>query len=243
MKVVEIFKSIEGEGPRAGLPVAFIRLHGCNLRCSYCDTKYSYEGKEYEEMPIWAILAKVAELGVKRISVTGGEPLIHKECDILIKNLLMQEYDVSIETNGSVCIREFTGKVMLALEEINIPFYHFGTLDYVVDYKSHSSGQENSMVLSNLDYIRDGINRTSMLWKIPLSGVYKFVVGTKIDLRKAHHIINNYGLHTISYFSPSFEELEPKEIVEYVLQYPELRNCRVQLQLHKYIWKPEERGV
>ena len=82
MKVVEIFKSIDGEGKRAGLPTTFIRLHGCNLSCSYCDSKYACTGDEYTEMTLEQIIQSVLELGVSSVTVTGGEPLIHDDVNI-----------------------------------------------------------------------------------------------------------------------------------------------------------------
>ena len=78
MRVIEIFKSIDGEGIRAGFPVTFIRLEGCNLRCSYCDTKYSYEDANCREMTIDEIYTEVYKLGCSRITLTGGEPLVHE---------------------------------------------------------------------------------------------------------------------------------------------------------------------
>ena len=102
MKVVEIFKSIDGEGIRAGYPATFIRLFGCNLRCSYCDTPYGYEGNDYKEMTVDEIVQECMCLNCPRITLTGGEPLIHKDVNILIKNLLVNGFEVNIETNGSV---------------------------------------------------------------------------------------------------------------------------------------------
>ena len=100
MRVVEIFKSIEGEGIRAGLPAVFIRLAGCNLRCAYCDTKYSYDTANSVEMSIPQICDAVKKFNCNRVTLTGGEPLIHNDVDRLIWELTHQDFEVNIETNG-----------------------------------------------------------------------------------------------------------------------------------------------
>ena len=101
MKVSEIFLSIEGEGSRAGLPCVFVRLHGCNLRCSYCDSMYAVEGCDYFEMSVDEIVSKVNSFGVGRVTITGGEPLIHKDVLNLIETLCKSN-EVNVETNGAV---------------------------------------------------------------------------------------------------------------------------------------------
>ncbi|KKO19968.1 MAG: hypothetical protein BROFUL_01316 [Candidatus Brocadia fulgida] len=103
MKINEIFKSIQGETSYAGLPCIFIRITGCNLRCSYCDTTYAYE--EGTEMPIGSILERVAGFNIKLVCVTGGEPLSDKDTPSLIEELLGKNYTVLVETNGSYDIR------------------------------------------------------------------------------------------------------------------------------------------
>ena len=90
MKVVEIFKSIEGEGRRAGLPAVFIRLYGCNLNCTYCDTRYGCEGGDYELLTIPEILDRVEDLNCKNVTITGGEPLLQGDLKGLISELVMR---------------------------------------------------------------------------------------------------------------------------------------------------------
>lgn len=212
MKVVEIFKSIDGEGIRAGLPVTFIRLGGCNLHCSYCDTKYAWEqGYKYTNMTPIEIVDKAQEIGCKRITLTGGEPLIHNDVDTLVCMLVDSGFEVNIETNGSV----------------NISKFQYDNSIITMDYKCPSSGMQNRMLLSNLAKLR----------KID---VLKFVVGTEQDLfaceELSKHVIANV------YVSPVFGNIEPKDIVDYILTH-NMDNCRVQLQLHKFIWSPDKRGV
>lgn len=126
MKVNEIFYSIEGEGIRAGLPCVFIRLYGCNLNCSYCDTRYSCENEEYAEMTPYEIIEQVKTYNCPNITVTGGEPLIHDGIDILLRALVTQGYRVNVETNGSI-----------------IPRYK--DVMHTVDYKTFSSGMTDYM--------------------------------------------------------------------------------------------------
>lgn len=153
MKVVEIFKSIEGEGIRAGYPATFIRLYGCNLRCSYCDTPYGYEGDTYVEMTVNDIVCKVKSLNCEKITLTGGEPLIHPNVDELISELYRAGFEVNIETNGSVDITPYLVRHLII----------------TMDYKCPSSGQQDKMLLNNLGLLRH-------------KDVVKFVVGSTEDL-------------------------------------------------------------
>lgn len=215
MKVVEIFKSIDGEGKRAGLPTTFIRLYGCNLNCSYCDTRYGCEGDNYTEMLLSDIMDRVKELGLKSVTLTGGEPLIHEGIKDLIKSLSDEKYDINIETNGSVDISRF---VMCA-----------GDVFYTMDYKCNSSEMSPKMILSNFRNLRK-------------KDVLKFVVSNEDDLDQARKVIGLTGTRAQIYFSPVFGKIEPREIVDYILAH-NMDNCKVQLQLHKIIWEPDTKGV
>lgn len=215
MKVVEIFKSIDGEGKRAGLPTTFIRLYGCNLNCSYCDTRYGCEGNNYTEMTVSDIIEKVKELGLKSITLTGGEPLIHEDIQDLLRALCSEHYDVNIETNGAVDVSKF---IMYA-----------GDVFYTMDYKCKSSGMSHKMILSNFRNLRK-------------KDVLKFVVSDTNDLDEARKIIGLTGTRAQIYFSPVFGKIEPKDIVEYILEH-NMNNCKVQLQMHKIIWEPDTKGV
>ena len=211
MKVVEIFKSIDGEGIRVGYPVTFIRLAGCNLRCNYCDTKYSYENEKFTEMTPQEIYKRVYKLGGRRITLTGGEPLIHKDVKVLVDLLIDKGYEVNIETNGSVDITLFLDKHTII----------------TMDYKCAGSGMEDKMLLDNISKLRK-------------LDVLKFVVSDDNDLDTVQRIYQN--TKATVYISPVFGRIEPKQIVEYMLEH-NMENCRVQVQLHKIIWNPEERGV
>ncbi len=102
IKVVEIFRTVEGEGKWVGLPVAFIRLEGCNLRCEWCDTPYSYDGKSFREISVEALVDEIENFGLKRVCITGGEPFLTSQLPNLVESLLEKEYTVLIETNGTL---------------------------------------------------------------------------------------------------------------------------------------------
>lgn len=214
MKVVEIFKSIDGEGKRAGLPTTFIRLAGCNLRCRYCDTSYAFNIPEAKGMHLDEIVKKVENYGVKSITITGGEPLVHSgvtELLLMLNN--MGIFDINVETNGS----------------IDPSCYHkLKNVWFTVDYKCPSSGEESHMNPKAFESLRP-------------QDVLKFVVGDKDDLYKASQVIEKYKTKSQIYFSPVFG-YPAREIVDFILDHG-LNDCKVQLQMHKYIWDPEERGV
>jgi len=214
MLVNEIFSSIEGEGIRTGYPATFIRLYGCNLNCSYCDTRYSCEGHDGTEMNVSEVIEKAKEVGVKRITLTGGEPLIHKNVEELVDELVNEGFEVNIETNGSVDIYPYIKK-----ENVII----------TMDYKLISSGMNDKMNERNFKYLRP-------------QDVLKFVVGNKQDLDVMKEILEVHKPNCNIFVSPVFEQIEPVEIVDYIKE-NKLNDCRVQLQLHKIIWDREERGV
>ena len=214
--VVEIFDSIDGEGKRTGELATFIRLAGCNLRCSYCDTKYALEFDTGTKMVLSDIIKKCKEYANKNVTLTGGEPLCGIWVRDLINELALEGFEVNIETNGS------------------IPLYNTPRLRnvfYTMDYKCSSSGVEDKMDLKNLEVLTE-------------EDVLKFVVGSELDLSNCKYILSNYNIKAQVYISPVFGEIEPSEIVNYIKSHKTLfKNARVQVQLHKIIWNPEERGV
>lgn len=131
----EIFLSIQGEGLNSGLPTVFVRTTGCNLRCNWCDTKYSYN--EGVEMTIEKILNEIKKFKFKRICITGGEPLLQKNTLYLIKKLLKKGYSISLETNGSIDVSMIYKKIMISL-----------------DIKCPSSKETKNMLLSNLKFLK-----------------------------------------------------------------------------------------
>ena len=222
MKISEIFLSIDGEGIRTGYPVTFIRTYGCNLRCSYCDSLYAVDGDDYTEMSVDDIMDEVVKYTTHRITYTGGEPLIQKDALDLIKRLVRGGYEVNIETNGSV-----------DLSNLRDSSWCFGLMKnniiITMDWKSISSNMSQHMRLNNLKYLTS-------------NDVLKFVVSSKADLDQMKDVVVNNDLNCNIFVSPVFGEIEPSDIVKYVLD-NDLNNVRVQLQLHKYIWPADKRGV
>jgi len=220
MKINEIFKSISGEAGKAGFPVIFIRTYGCNLRCGYCDSMYAVEGGEYKIMPPSGIVGECYNYGVKRVILTGGEPLIQPDAPELVDLLCDYGYEVEIETNGAVDLREFHNK--LKTRRIDL-------LTYTMDFKSFSSGMSHKMNRTNLEFLgpKDCI---------------KFVVGNKQDLDQMKAVLNSCEVHAQVFVSPVFGQIEPHQIVDYVLK-NNMADVRVQLQMHKIIWDKDKRGV
>lgn len=228
--VSEIFYSIDGEGSRTGLPVIFIRLFGCNLNCTYCDTRYACREDVaddlgiigYDNMEFSRILYNIERFEpCRRITLTGGEPLIHRNANELIAFLRERRYEVNIETNGSIALRD----VVLYQNERPGTDYFF-----TMDWKSFSSGEAGRMLPDNLDVLRS-------------SDVIKFVVGNQADLEQMKEIVLKIqNVPAQIYVSPVWGKIEPKEIVEYILK-EGLVDVRVQVQLHKIIWDPNMRGV
>jgi 7-carboxy-7-deazaguanine synthase len=243
MQITEIFRSIQGEGTRAGLPCVFVRLTGCNLRCVWCDTAYAFHGGT--KMSVEEILAKVNELSVgqafqpaqlvdenKRagwracatinlVELTGGEPLLQPETIPLAEKLLAAGYTVMIETSGE----RFIG---------NLP----GDVIKIVDVKCPDSGEPDTFDLKNLDAIgaQDEI---------------KFVIASRRDYDFARAFTERHNLPARVrevIFSPVFADPEGKwpafdarSLAEWILE--DRLPVRLGLQIHKFIWDPAMKGV
>lgn len=216
MRVVEKFVSINGEGLRSGELAVFIRFANCNLRCSYCDTKYSFINPIYTEESIDELVKYVKSTGVKNVTLTGGEPLIQNEIKELMIELSNIGNRIEIETNGSINIAPY----------LNIP-----NVTFTLDYKLKGSGMEKYMDLTNYDLLRK-------------NDVIKFVVSDYDDLEKTKEIIKKYDLINKAncLISPVWGRIEFEEIVNF-LKDNKLNDVRMQLQIHKIIWDKDKRGV
>lgn len=218
-KVAEKFVSINGEGLRAGELAVFIRLAGCNLNCSYCDTVWANQKDvNYEWMSPEEIYEYILETKVNNVTLTGGEPLLAKDILTLIALLLTnKKLHVEIETNGSIDIAPHT------LAE-NRP-------SFTVDYKLPSSDMENWMNLSNFNYLTK-------------EDTIKFVAGTNEDLEKVKIIIEKHQLvhRTNVYISPVFGQMSLERIVDFMKE-NQMNGVTLQVQLHKIIWDMNKRGV
>lgn len=229
MVITEIFKSIQGEGTRAGLPCIFVRLTGCNLRCTWCDTAYAFHGGT--KLTLDEVLRRVDELagrGMERrqpaiplVELTGGEPLLQDEIYPLADKLLAVGYTVMIETSGE----RFIGR--LPREVIKI-----------VDVKCPDSGEADTFDLTNLE----GLNERDEV---------KFVIATRRDYEFAREFMQQHRLaervHQVL-FSPVHEDpagkwpgLSARALAEWILA--DGLPVRLGLQLHKFIWDPAMRGV
>lgn len=216
MNVNEIFYSIDGEGIRTGELAVFIRLSGCNLKCSYCDTKYALKKNSGIDMTIPEILDKVKKYNCKNITLTGGEPLIHNNVDKLIDELIKNGYKVNIETNGAVDITPYLNKCLITM-----------------DYKLPSSNMEKHMILDNLE-------------KLTSNDVLKFVTEESdfaiIKKILKEYKIKSYVY--ISPIFGSIEPEKIVEFMKQLNEDGiNTDKVRVQVQLHKVIWDPEKRGV
>lgn len=222
-KVIEIFYSIDGEGRRAGELTTFIRMSGCNCKCSWCDTSWSQDCNGGKEMTSDEILAEVSKYNCKNITLTGGEPLLQANIDELINRLYADGYDVNIETNGTIDPEPYLKNRNTAGGEV------WAT----IDYKSKSSGMQSRM---NIDAFR----------RLNERDVVKFVVGSQEELQDADdfiHKILDYENAPDVYFSPVFGMIEPVEIVEFMKKHHYTSKVKVQVQLHKIIWDPMTQGV
>jgi len=221
--VIEKFLSIDGEGPSSGELATFIRFLGCDLRCAWCDTKYSWDGSvKPDKMTEHEIYNYIKDCGATNVTLTGGEPLIQKNIDLLIKRLLEDEtLTIRIETHGGVNISPFKDL-----------FSSFGNrLQFILDFKLPTSKMMSRMCLENFD-------------EVEKKDVYKFVIASANDLDVAVEIIKKHNLSekTQVYLSPVVDLIAPKLLVERMID-EKLNGVRLQLQLHKYIWPKDMRGV
>ncbi|MBQ8317839.1 MAG: putative 7-carboxy-7-deazaguanine synthase QueE [Lachnospiraceae bacterium] len=218
-KVVEKFISINGEGRCAGELAAFIRFAGCNLNCSYCDTRWANEvNVPYEILSEEEIYAYIKEQNVNNITLTGGEPLLQENIGRLIKLLSKDKsLRIEVETNGAVSLKDY----------IDIG----DNVTFTLDYKLPGSKMNHMMVMENYDLIRT-------------QDTVKFVVSDQGDLDKAREIIEENSLtdKVAVYLSSSFGVIKPEDIVNYMIEH-NLNKVKLQLQMHKYIWDPNRKGV
>lgn len=204
LRITEIFHSIQGEGLSVGVPTVFIRLTGCPLRCQYCDTAYAFSGGEWWQMD--AILASIKAFNTRYITVTGGEPLAQKSCQVLLTHLCDLDYHVSLETSGALSIAEVDPRV-----------------SRVVDLKTPGSGESARNLYENLACLTP-------------HDQLKFVICDRADYDWAKSKIIEHKLsgRCELLFSPSYQQLALKDLAEWLLA--DQLAVRLQTQLHKHIW-------
>jgi len=228
MFITEIFKSIQGEGTRAGLPCIFVRLTGCNLRCTWCDTAYAFHGGQ--KMTVDEVIDRIESLnrrpdgssaGITLVELTGGEPLLQEEIYPLAEQLLAVGYTVMIETSGERFIGRLPKKVIK-----------------IVDVKCPDSGEPETFDPRNLE-------------ELTAEDEVKFVISSRRDYEFAREFTSEHRLaenvHEVL-FSPVQEDpngkwsgLEARTLVEWLLE--DGLPVRLGLQLHKIVWDPATRGV
>ena len=218
LRLTEIFYSLQGEALTSGLPTIFVRLTGCPLRCVYCDTEYAFSGGERQSLE--TIMATIASFPCKRICLTGGEPLAQPNAIELMKRLLNDGYEISLETAGALTVE-------------NVPT----AVSKVMDLKTPSSGEVDKNLWSNLDHLTQ-------------HDQLKFVIMNHADYEWAKAMLIEHKLNELVgtvWFSPMFnvaddvsEDLSPevpvlaRELAEWMLA--DALPVRFQLQLHKIIW-------
>ena len=212
LTITEIYESVQGESTWVGLPCIFVRLTGCNLRCVWCDTEYAFYGGK--KMSVEEVVAECEALDCKLVEITGGEPLLQKHCGTLAQALLDRGFTVLCETSGALPIDRLPDAVIK-----------------IMDLKCPGSGEEEKNDWSNIDRLssRDEV---------------KFVIADRTDYEWSRDVVRKYDLATRCneiLFSPVFGPIEPKSMVEWILE--DKLPVRFQLQLHKFVWPPDQKGV
>lgn len=188
MKVTEIYKSLQGESYFSGFPCIFVRTAGCNLRCSYCDTKYAYKQGKILSVPV--ILSKIKKYKIKLVEITGGEPLLQNDLSFLTDRLLKDGYFVLIETNGSLDI-SFLPQKATKIMDIKCPGSNMDKKNYWRNINYLTKNDEIKFVISDIfDYN----------WAKRKIKDYSLDKKTKIS------------------FSPASESLPPKELADWILK-------------------------
>lgn len=209
--VHEIYASIQGESSYAGRPCVFVRLTGCNLRCTYCDTEYAFYGGE--KIAVETVVNKVIGYGIPLVEITGGEPLLQKACVTLAQLLVDAKLQVLIETSG----------------ERRIDVLPPGVIR-IMDIKCPSSGECEKMNWDNIAHLneRDEV---------------KFVIGDRADYDWACDVMRKHELsrRCAVLISTVFGTIDAKDVAQWMIE--DKLDARFQLQLHKFIWTPETRGV
>ncbi len=213
LSLSEIFFSLQGESTFAGLPCLFVRLAGCNLNCSFCDTRYARQEIDGEKVSISEIVNRVSAYQVFLLELTGGEPLLQPETPELIRTLLDLDYTVLVETNGSQDIRHLDNRAHL-----------------IIDVKTPGSGMAESFYLPNLTFLQSHYQ-------------IKFVLCDEDDFFWSMAFIKQYQLqlkYKEIIFSPVVSSFMPARLAELMLEHRV--QARLQLQLHTLLWPDCNRG-
>jgi len=213
LRVTEIFRSIQGESTHAGRPCTFVRLTGCPMRCVWCDSEYTFTGGDHYSLE--DIVARVRGFECRLVEITGGEPLAQQKAFDLIRQLCDEGFEVLVETGGYVSTADVDERAKV-----------------ILDVKCPASGEESRNHWPNLEHLRADKDEV------------KFVIADRGDWDYAQRVIQKYDLQTTAkaiLISPAWEQIDLKALADWVSASG--LNVRMQLQLHKYIWGPDIRGV
>ncbi len=219
LRVNEIFLSIQGESTYAGRPCIFIRLSGCDNTCTWCDTRYA-SSEEGRNMALPEIIRSIKAYRTPLVEITGGEPLRQEHVHALIRQLCDRNYTLLLETGG-----------FLPVDRVD-PRAH-----KIIDLKPPSSGESGKNCLENIEHAvaaPDSLKKTFE---------FKIVIASREDYEWAVHLLNRYNLatHCTVLMGTVFNKLHPAELAGWILE--DNIHVRLQLQMHKYIWPPDKRGV
>ena len=207
LRITEIFLSLQGESRSVGLPTVFVRLTGCPLRCQYCDTAYAFHGGE--SLSVAEVMQRVAEFGVRHVTVTGGEPLAQKACLPLLTQLCDADYQVSLETSGAIAVDEVDRRV-----------------SKVMDFKTPGSGEAAKNRFANVEHLT-------------AHDQAKFVICDRADYEWSKQVTAEQRLteRCEVLFSPSAQQLPARELADWIVA--DRLPVSFQSQLHKYLWGDE----
>ena len=213
LRITELFHSIQGESTHAGRPCTFIRLTGCPMRCTWCDSEYTFSGGEH--FTIDAIVEQVREFGCPLVEVTGGEPLAQREAFKLIKRLCDEGYEVLIETGGYVSTELVDARARI-----------------ILDVKCPASGEAERNHWANLDRLRGDKDEVKFVVASRTDWEFAVDVIARYQLEERAKAI---------LISPAWGQIDLQELANWIVQSG--LNVRMQLQLHKYIWGADVHGV
>ncbi|MEZ4705245.1 MAG: radical SAM protein [Bdellovibrionota bacterium] len=212
LQITEIFHSLQGEATQAGRPTVFVRLTGCPLRCTYCDTEYAFHGGT--SMSVEEVVERVTSYDCNLVEVTGGEPLSQPLAFELLRVLAEKGFELMLETSGALSIEQVHAKVKV-----------------IMDIKTPSSGESHRNLWDNIQHLQKEKDEI------------KFVVSDQKDLEYCDEIVRKHQLQEKAtlLLSPNFGKIDHQKVASWILQ--SKIPYRMQLQMHKYIWDPQARGV
>lgn len=212
LRLIEVYASIQGESTWVGVPCVFVRLAGCNLRCTWCDSNFTFTGGQHRAVD--DVVEEACAFGIDVVEVTGGEPLVHRAAIPLMERLVARGKTVLLETSGSRDISEVPPEVHV-----------------ILDFKAPDSGEERANLWSNVEWLRK-------------KDEVKLVLASRRDYEWARDKIREHRLHERAgavLLSPVWGAVEARDIVRWMLE--DKLPARFQLQLHKILWPPDQRGV